>query len=294
MAGDGRVNKTLDRHLLDLECHLQMAEEDLIRTVCGETHRLKSLTAELRVLVCESSGTEGLLWRVADAMGIADAVALARSTIKTRMVGNSAGKLYTFDTLIRRASQQLGSAHESDRVEPDLISLERTHVGHVSALAHYLIEAAKLSLRAGDDVIGKAEVLQSFQRTWHASIGNWEPLDASNLTSTPAPMSHFAEEPVGPPAQGTISFWLRHPHEDWQTNAHGYDFGTMGDSDLSVSVRKEPDRTISIVIIGVRPDAVTFQGLLGEPEGPRVMIAVSWDAQIITIYINGKPVKTYS
>jgi hypothetical protein len=64
--GAAREADDLDAHLYLLRQHLHHLSEDVAH--------LKAIAAELRVLVCKSSGTAGLLWRLAERYGVADQV----------------------------------------------------------------------------------------------------------------------------------------------------------------------------------------------------------------------------
>ncbi len=75
MANRGRIEKSTERKLADLEDHLYLVRVNLQGLVADLAH-VKSLAAELRTLLCLSSGTEGLLWRLADELVVSDDVVL--------------------------------------------------------------------------------------------------------------------------------------------------------------------------------------------------------------------------
>jgi hypothetical protein len=70
-----RIPKSPVRNLADLEDHLYLLRGHL-RGLKDDPAHIKALAAELRTLVCRSSGTEGLLWRLVDHYGVSDAVHL--------------------------------------------------------------------------------------------------------------------------------------------------------------------------------------------------------------------------
>jgi hypothetical protein len=70
-----RQKKTLETKLRDLESELYLVRRDLEGLPKDGAH-LKSLSTQLRALLCFSSGTEGLLWRLADELKVADHVVL--------------------------------------------------------------------------------------------------------------------------------------------------------------------------------------------------------------------------
>jgi len=70
-----RVPKPLLQKVSDLDDHLFILREN-VRTLATDVAFLKIIASELRVLICHSSGTEGLLWRLVDDLHISDRVAL--------------------------------------------------------------------------------------------------------------------------------------------------------------------------------------------------------------------------
>ena len=70
-----RIEKTLHGKLSDLDDHLYLLRDNLHRIGQDKAH-LKVLSAELRTLICYSSGTEGLLWRLVEELHVSDAVHL--------------------------------------------------------------------------------------------------------------------------------------------------------------------------------------------------------------------------
>ena len=70
MTRQDRPRKTLARKLRDLDDHLHFLKESLLKLATGDLAYLKPMAAELRVLVCKSSGTEGLLWRLAEELNL--------------------------------------------------------------------------------------------------------------------------------------------------------------------------------------------------------------------------------
>lgn len=75
MGKRSRIEKTLYGKLSDLDDHLYLLRDNLHRIGQDKVH-LKVLSAELRVLICYSSGTEGLLWRLVEELHVSDAVHL--------------------------------------------------------------------------------------------------------------------------------------------------------------------------------------------------------------------------
>lgn len=75
MARTPRIAKSLDEKLRDLDHH-QFLLRDSLHGLRRDIAYLKSLATELRTLICFSSGTEGLLWRITDELGVSDTIPL--------------------------------------------------------------------------------------------------------------------------------------------------------------------------------------------------------------------------
>ena len=88
MARSTRTPRTLLDLLQALDHHQFLLREALHGLKVDWAH-IKTLATELRTLVCLSSGTEGLLWRVADALGVSDEIELcAYESVKRDAVLN--------------------------------------------------------------------------------------------------------------------------------------------------------------------------------------------------------------
>jgi len=75
VSSKDRNPKSIEQKLLDLDAHMYLLREHLHRLRDSASH-LKVIAAELRTLVCRSSGTEGLLWRLIEELKVTDDVAL--------------------------------------------------------------------------------------------------------------------------------------------------------------------------------------------------------------------------
>ena len=185
MSRNNRQGKTPARKLRDLDDHLHLLRESLIKLAAGDSAYLKSLAAELRVLACKSSGTEGLLWRVIDEYKMDDRVHVhlagnvnrnhplaqklhfsfaavtpagqgdpriparhwsLRQIIKEIEAVLVAGEGHTHENLIRAVAQQMGSAHEDEGVDPHLVQLTRIICGNRTMLIEGLV------VRCGTDI----------------------------------------------------------------------------------------------------------------------------------------------
>lgn len=204
MSRSKRIRKTLTGRLLDLDAHFFLLQE-AIRGLCeGEYAYLKSLSAELRVLVCLSSGTEGLLWRLAEELNVQDHVhvhlppggieknhplanglqlafiPIARAgmgdprlpqvwislkgIIKECMAVYISERCITHEQLIKAVAQQMGSAHEDQGVDPFLVELNDTILSNNRPIITILVSDAFLVLEVGERVLERAKVTVGFQR----------------------------------------------------------------------------------------------------------------------------------
>lgn len=203
MGRRDRIQKTLKQKLLDLEEHLFLLDYHLSRLKEREAH-LKGLATELRVLVCFSSRTEGLLWRLTDELDISDVLyvhflgsldtqhPLARGidlfllpplhrggqgdpqippnywSLKSMLKEGDAvivlGKGLTHEYLIKAIAQQVGSAHEDEGLEPSLVEMQHIFVNGVQPYIPVLAADADLTLELGHQVLDIAEQERWFVR----------------------------------------------------------------------------------------------------------------------------------
>ena len=200
-----RIAKTLEQKIHDLDSHLYILRESRQGLSESDSH-LKAMAAELRTLVCSSSGTEGLLWRLVDELGVDDRMLLhvpeklRRDHLKAQGLkfyldpikrggkGNpklppdqyhlkyvikecesvfAGGKPLTYEYLIRAVAQQMGSAHEDDGLEPALVELQSILTEGLATIIHILCEVTDLTLEIGERVLETAERTLAFKRTHH-------------------------------------------------------------------------------------------------------------------------------
>lgn len=197
-----RVQKPLQQKLSDLDDHLFLLRDHLYRLNEGTSH-LKVLSAELRVLACFSSGTEGLLWRLVEELSVPDDIFLhavgkrkanhplskglmfAIVPIKRGGLGDPklppnyhslkwlikegeavyiSGKGLTHEYLIKAVAQQMGSAHEDEGVEYALDALKKIFMNGVEPYVQVLAIDTELVLQIGERVLEKAETTSGYRR----------------------------------------------------------------------------------------------------------------------------------
>ena len=201
-----RDPKSLPQKLLDLDAHLFLLREHLHKLRESPSH-LKVIAAELRTLVCRSSGTDGLLLRLCKEVGVSDEVALhlpgkliqdhplaqglqflivpifragkgdprltpdnysLQEVIKEGEAVVALGKPLTHEYLIKAVAQQMGSAHEDEGIEPALTQLSGVFINGIEPYVGVLATDAELSLEIGERVLEKAETEHAFARPAHS------------------------------------------------------------------------------------------------------------------------------
>jgi len=204
----GRTPKTLRQKLEDLDCHLYLLRQH--RRGLSETRsHLKGIAAELRTLVCFSSGTEGLLWRLVDELQIDDRIFLhvagklqkdhplargltfyympvlrggqgdprlppdhysLRYVVKESEPLLAGGNPLTYEYLIKAVSQQMGSAHEADGLEPALVQLKPLIEAADGRFIPPLLTVTELTLEIGERILNAATERGAFKRVSHTHV----------------------------------------------------------------------------------------------------------------------------
>lgn len=206
MNNQHRVPKTTEEKLADLDSHIFLLRQHLYHLDEGEAH-LKALSAELRVLVCLSSKTEGLLWRLVDEFKVSDEIYLhvagsvnteyplardlqfvlisiqrggfgdprlppdyysLREIIKKYEAVFISGKGLTHEYLIKAIAQQMGSAHEDDGLEPALVDMRQIFINGVEPYNQLLAIEAELTIQIAERVFDEAENKVRFHRKQHS------------------------------------------------------------------------------------------------------------------------------
>lgn len=331
MSRSNRIPKTLQRRLSDLDDHLFLLEEALTRLVDGETAYLKSLAAELRVLVCDSSHTEGLLWRLAEEMNVPDPVHVhllgnivdhkhpllpkpdfafvplfpagqgdprirpnfysLRKIIKNCEAVYISGEGITHETLIRHVAQQMGSAHEDDGVDPHLAELSEILFSGKQPFIQVLTSDAYLVLEVGERLIKQAEKIKDFERKKRQRSTPQAVRQGDAPTHT---VDNFVyDHPPSLPEEGTIFFCIDHPHKGWSIDDQSYSFAPLKKGPLIITPNKHPDGTIEIAIEGLLEEPIVSRRPIPESEQPGVTVAATWTKENIIVYLNGQQVDIF-
>lgn len=326
MPRSRRIPKTLYRKLQDLDDHFYLLEGALTKLPAVDDVYLKSLAAELRVLVCHSSGTEGLIWRLADELDIQDWVNVhlagnvdqghplaegldfafvpifragqgdprltpayysLKGIVKECQAIFVSRKGYTHEQLIKAVAQQMGSAHEDDSVEEYLVDLSETLILNKAPLVEVLASDADLVLEVGSRILEAATQNLGFSRKHRPRHIVEEPV----VSQQPPPgEKHFETGESELPKEGTVMFSMNHPHSDWITNSNGYSFGVFKKGVLSISSTKHPDGTMELTITGLKDRPILTRQGIPASEFPGVTIAITWNEGEVVVYINGQRV----
>ena len=196
MSREYRIPKTPRQNLVDLDKNLFIVR----RQIEGlqedpDPAYFAVLVAALRTLVCMSSGTEGLLWRLIEALEVSDEMQLhafegvnpdhpqargLRLCVLPLLRGGEgpedmpvgkaslrylikecdgvffAGKGITWEELIKILSQQMGLSHESEELDPVLVQLHQLPI-LVAAHRQAIVRLAELVLQVGERILEHAE-----------------------------------------------------------------------------------------------------------------------------------------
>lgn len=204
------VPKSSDQMLSALEDHLYLLRSTLADLAAGETAHLRQLAAQLRALVCTSSGMPGLLWRIRDEFNVNDGVSIrypgridtnnpitrgilfGAAPVRANGSGPSAISLETWSLhehihvheaafvdgfsithghLISRLANETGIAHEAHGVSKEIAKLNSVRLGDVQLYFSVLDEDARLVLAVGERIISAA-TSQGYCRRRLPSLAN--------------------------------------------------------------------------------------------------------------------------
>ena len=97
---------------------------------------------------------------------------------------------------------------------------------------------------------------------------------------------------MGIEQEGSISFRVRHEDKDWATNDKPYDFPPVQAGPIRAQVVKHPTRKIEIRIEGPLGAELVFEGMLPPVREEGLNVAVTWSAQQVRLFLDGRPFKT--
>ena len=277
----GRIEKTLNRNLMDLDAHLYFLYEDYAAVYGGDSAYIKRIANTLRNLICVSDKTEGLLWRVSEALGADDNVEIhavggfnkehwladrldftyipfwrpGKSNVPFELVKISLRKFvmegeaiytskksFTHENLIKFISQQMGSSHEAEGVDPVLVRLSGLSFSNSSILVEFVMAHADLALEVGEKVLEFAKLKTGFSRKGRPKIV----IPPRSIE----PFSFFEKEHFHSSTDTAGDFtWyvvVRAPHLGWETNGRAHNFGMSTFGGMVCSVEKPKDSCLEV------------------------------------------------
>jgi len=319
-----RINKTIERKLADLDDHLFLLEDNLRRLDEDDAH-LKVIAGELRLLICFSSGTEGLLWRVSKDIGTSDEIILHVPKNVDRTQPLSVGLIFSYDPieipglrdpmsipschsfhtvinnhepvficgkgitheyLIKAVAQQMGSAHEDEGIEHRLLELETIFVQGVKPYIPILKTDAKLTLQIGNRVLQEANSKMGFVRKSRRFSVSGDVTTQSNATENY--MRDFVQSGTSIEEEGTMAFRLIHENIDWSTDNNTYVFRSLRKSSVCIKPTKHSDKRIELIIKGIFGKEFAKSYIIPECDERGLRVAISWKSPQIRICMNGQ------
>lgn len=203
-----RISKSLEQNLRDLDAHLFSLRKHLHKLRESPSHlKDLSGQLRLLICTTGRSRTEGLLFRLVNKLGIDDKIFLhvpgklkrdhplvkglqfmivpikrggkgdpklppSNYSLKEIIYDTEAlitgGEPLTHEYLIKAVSQQMGSAHEDEGIEPALAELKSIFIDGVEPFVPVLATDAELTLEIGERVLKFAEEQKDFKRHPHS------------------------------------------------------------------------------------------------------------------------------
>ena len=257
--------------------------DEYAKAIGGDAAYTKKISNTLRLLVCVSDKTEGLLWRIAEAIGANDSIELqaSRGINKDNPLVDSLGfvlipfcrpgkapipfpaidlslktfikefealyfnkRSYTHEQLIKLISQQMGSSHEAEGVDPLLIDLSGISFSQRPALVEFLLAHASFALDVGEKILEFARSKTGFQRRTRPEI-----VIPARVVE---PFSfvedeHFQGREENNADHG-ISLVASAPHIGWETDGRAHNFGPATVRGVTCTIEKSSDGRLEVKV----------------------------------------------
>lgn len=261
-----RVPRTDADQLLALDDHVELLRAALVGLRITDRAYLKVIAAELRVLICRSSGSEGLLTRLIQRWNVNDAVeafcssaiglprimsplgptlsinvftpgAGRRVSLNTLLAAEACwfeGTAFTFEQLIKLIAEQVGTAHEDKAIHPVIASLFDQIPRDSTNVCQLFDFLSEMTLQIAERVFAAAAEISGFRRSARPGKGDLSLLLAVMPAYAPqAPPLLF--EFVSHAADATIEY--RVSCENWKCNVRARDVITaLGRGTLSSEI----------------------------------------------------------
>jgi hypothetical protein len=92
--------------------------------------------------------------------------------------------------------------------------------------------------------------------------------------------------------EGSLSFRVRHQDKDWATNNKPYEFPPVQAGKIRATFVKHPTHKIEIRVAGPLGVELVFEGMIPPVQPDGLTVAVTWTAQEVKLYLDGKTFKT--
>ncbi|MDR4497752.1 MAG: hypothetical protein MRK02_07530 [Candidatus Scalindua sp.] len=96
--------------------------------------------------------------------------------------------------------------------------------------------------------------------------------------------------------EGSITFWISHPHNDWIVNENGYNFGRRNfpQYGIALSVLKHPDRNLEVILSDPLHRTLVLRKRINDSiiKDSRLFIAITWKYTTVNLYVNGINIQT--
>lgn len=322
----GRFEKTPERNYSDLDDHLYFLKEDLARLMDGDGAYAKKIAAELRTLVCLSSGTEGLLWRVVELLSADDRVELHAVKGVDRRNPLSAGLAYLMIPVYLGGQAPKGCPFAKKSIPLKVFlkeypaiyhdGTELTHEKLIAAIAqqiglsHESEDVAPVLIDLSGMAVSDRPTLVEFlifdallvlevgERVLGSSVGQ---AGFSRKERPPIKFptrrmkafnfrkdDHFFCLPAQADNEGTQFWVVAKPHPLWIVDGRFYDFGSVQLAEIKVSAVKYSDGIVEVRVRGLTADPVTKRKMPTTDTFPHIAFAVTWKDGVVQIYINGE------
>lgn len=320
-----KVAKSLTHKLGDLEDHLFLLAKSLDGLDSGQTAHLRQLAAELRVLICYSSRTEGVLWRVANEMAVSDDVEIhqvgnvdpdyplskgleycfvpmafpghgderlpvetypLKELIKEDEAIFVAGRSVTHERLIKWLSQQMGSAHEDDQIDEIVAKLNSILIGKVQIFFRILYMDALLTLIVGERVLSDAVSKNLYSRNHKNFQVDINAGKEQLLNISKSINAPTVEEETL--KEGTLFFVLNVKEKIWAQRGNHVAFPTHKYGKIQLEATKNASNFLTIKLTGLSKSVLTFKRRLPAIGANGLAVAITWTEREVNLYLNGR------
>ena len=178
MARHSRIPKSLDEKIRDLDHHQFLLREGL-HGLSRDPAYLKSIAAELRTLVCYSSGTEGLLWRIANELNVSDTILLEAAFSVNKDQPITAGLRFATIPLNRPGTAPPGITPELHSLKEIIKEYEAVHLSSFRGIAithEYLIKAIAQQMGSAHEDDGVEPNIRRLQRLFFNGTQPYTPV----------------------------------------------------------------------------------------------------------------------